>query len=162
MVETGTGERNIYKLVEQVQFEYIHHQAHVYFGIKVIGNVWNHFLPNPLVVSSLQKLSKNSQKVQIFYDRVRSYIIDKAIEGSITNTYINKIRLHIGGYPWHRWELPVLPYHEIMAIYPYPFFCGNYHIVLLNNMHSWLYMYINWFTWIIFIIYFICYKRNWG
>ena len=34
----------------------------------------------------------------------------------------------------HRWELPVLRYHKILLIYPYPFFCGNYPIVLLNNI----------------------------
>ena len=33
----------------------------------------------------------------------------------------------------HRWYLPVLHYHEILVIYPYPFF-GNYPIVLLYNI----------------------------
>ena len=28
----------------------------------------------------------------------------------------------MAGSPWHRWELPVLHYHEIMVTYPYPFF----------------------------------------
>ena len=61
----------------------------------------------------------------------------------------------------HRWVLPILRYHKILVIYPYPFFGGNYPIVLLNNIYSWLYMYIKWFTWIIFINDFICYTRNW-
>ena len=34
---------------------------------------------------------------------------------------------------------------------PLPFFGGNYPVVLLNNIHSWLYICINWFTWILFI-----------
>ena len=34
----------------------------------------------------------------------------------------------------HRRELPVLRYHKILVIYPYPFFGGNYPIVLLNNI----------------------------
>ena len=45
---------------------------------------------------------------------------------------------------------------------PLPFFGGNYPIVLLNNIYSLLYMYINWFTWIIFIHDRICYTRIWG
>ena len=45
---------------------------------------------------------------------------------------------------------------------PLPFFGGNYPIVLLNNMYSWLYMYINWFTRIIFICDCIYYTRYWG
>ena len=34
----------------------------------------------------------------------------------------------------HRRELPVLRYHKILVIYPYPFFGGNYPIVLLHNI----------------------------
>ena len=34
----------------------------------------------------------------------------------------------------HRWELPVLHYHKILVIYPYPFFGGNYPIVFLHNI----------------------------
>ena len=45
---------------------------------------------------------------------------------------------------------------------PLPFFCGNYPIVLLNNIYSRLYMYINWFTWIIFIHDCICYTKIGG
>ena len=35
----------------------------------------------------------------------------------------------------HRWDLPVLHYHKIMVIYPYPFLNGNYPIVLLDNIY---------------------------
>ena len=35
----------------------------------------------------------------------------------------------------HGWDLPVLHYHEIMVIYPYPFFGGNYPIFLLDNIY---------------------------
>ena len=45
---------------------------------------------------------------------------------------------------------------------PLPFFGGNYPTVLLNNIYSLLYMYINWFTIIIFIHDCICYARDWG
>ena len=34
----------------------------------------------------------------------------------------------------HRRELPVLRYHKILVIYPYPYFGGNYPIVLLYNI----------------------------
>ena len=45
---------------------------------------------------------------------------------------------------------------------PLPFFGGNCHIVLLNNIYQSLYMYINWFTWIIFFHDRICYMKNQG
>ena len=32
-------------------------------------------------------------------------------------------------------ELPILHCHEIMVIYPYPFFGGNYPIVFLDNIY---------------------------
>ena len=35
---------------------------------------------------------------------------------------------------------------------PLPFFCCNYPIFLLDNIYWWLYMYINWFTLIIFFM----------
>ena len=34
--------------------------------------------------------------------------------------------------PPHRWELPVLHYHEIMVIYPYPF------LVKTSQLFSWI------------------------
>ena len=40
---------------------------------------------------------------------------------------------------------------------PLPFFGGNYTIFPLDNVCSWLYMYINWFIWILFIHDCICY-----
>ena len=33
---------------------------------------------------------------------------------------------------------------------PLPFLGRNHPIVLLDNIYQWLYMYMNWFTWIIF------------
>ena len=35
----------------------------------------------------------------------------------------------------HRWKLHVLHYHEMMVIYPYQFFGGNYPIFLLQNIY---------------------------
>ena len=39
-------------------------------------------------------------------------------------------KLHVNPPGWHRWELPVLHYHKIMGIYPYPFF------VVINQLFS--------------------------
>ena len=61
----------------------------------------------------------------------------------------------------HRQELPVLHYHEIMVIYLYPFL-----VVItkfsLDYIYEWLYMHINWFTWIIFFHDRICYTKKSG
>ena len=40
---------------------------------------------------------------------------------------------------------------------PLPFFGGNDLICLLNNIYQLLYVYINWFSWIIFFCDRICY-----
>ena len=45
---------------------------------------------------------------------------------------------------------------------PLPFFGGNCPIVLLNNIYQLSYMYINWFTRIIYINDHICYILNGG
>ena len=93
MVQTDAGSKNIFRQVEQIHIVDIHHQAHVYFGLTIIGNVVND-LPNPLVLSVILNLDTTSQEVQNLYDRVRSDMISKIIGGSITNTYIKKLRLH--------------------------------------------------------------------
>ena len=72
----------------------MHHQAHGYFGLLGIVNVGSNVLTNPLIVSDLQNLSGSAHQVQNLYDRVRSYMIAKAINGSIINTYIKKIKVH--------------------------------------------------------------------
>ena len=71
----------------------MHTQEFRYFGLQ--GN-WKYKLTllDPLEVLDLQKLNKNSQEIQNFYGRVRSDMIDKAIDGSITKTQIKKLRLH--------------------------------------------------------------------
>ena len=43
-----------------------------------------------------------------------------------------------------------------------PFLGCNYPIFLLYNIYQLLYIYINWFNWIIFICDFICYTKYWG
>ena len=45
---------------------------------------------------------------------------------------------------------------------PLPFFSGNFPIVLLNNIYQLLDIYINWFTWIIFIHGHKWYTKNQG
>ena len=68
-------QRTYFLQVEQIQISDMHHQAHGYFLLLCIVNVVNKVIPDPLLVSSLQKLSKNEQEVQYFYDRVRSDMI---------------------------------------------------------------------------------------
>ena len=96
MVETGAGTKNIFRQVEQIHISYMYHKSYGYFVLLDIGKVVNQFLPNPLVVSVLQNLFNNAQEMKTFYDRVISDIIYKAIEGSITNTSLKKIRLNQG------------------------------------------------------------------
>ena len=60
----------------------------------------------------------------------------------------------------HRWDLPVLSYHEIMVIYPYPF------LVVIIQLFSWIIflmtVYENWFICIIYINDHIFYIKNGG
>ena len=58
MLDTGAGAKKIFRKVEQIDIADIHHQAHGYFGLLVIGNVGNQVLPNPLVIPDLQKISQ--------------------------------------------------------------------------------------------------------
>ena len=45
-------------------------------------------------------------EIQYFYDRLCSDMVSKSIEGSITKTYLKKIRLHNGEYYWtYDWGL---------------------------------------------------------
>ena len=61
--------------------------------MKVIGNVKQAF-PDPLVVSYLQNLYNNAQKIQNFYERVWSDILAKAIEGSIKNKSLKNLSMN--------------------------------------------------------------------
>ena len=81
MVNTGTGAKNIFTVIEHILLEYIQNNAHGYFGLKVIGNI-NLVLPNTLKISGLTQLAGgNAIEIQNFHDRVRSEMIAKAIEG---------------------------------------------------------------------------------
>ena len=66
----------------------MHLQAQLCFGMQGIGNV-DQVLPYPLKVSYLQ------QEIVNFQDRVCSEMIAKAIEASITNNPLKKLRLHL-------------------------------------------------------------------
>ena len=82
MVNTGAG-TNIFRVVENILLEEIQNQAHGYFGLLGIGNFGINLLPIPLTVSYLTHLYENcgtSAIEIIFFDRVRSDIISKAIE----------------------------------------------------------------------------------
>ena len=70
------------------------------FGLEGIGNV-DIDLQIPLTVTYLANLSGgNVFEIQLLNDRVRSDIIDKESEGSITKTSIKKLSIHCGGYEW--------------------------------------------------------------
>ena len=45
---------------------------------------------------------------------------------------------------------------------PLPFFGGKYPIVLLDNIYQSSYMYIKWFTWIIFFHFRLSYTKKLG
>ena len=79
---------------------------------------------------------------------------------NIIETYQNPLIADLT-YPPHGKELPVIHYHEIMVIYPYPF-CGNYPIIVLDNIYELLCMYINGFTWIVFFDNCIWYTKKLG
>ena len=57
-------------------------------------------LADPLIVSYLQNLYGSAHQVQSFHDRVRSYMIAKAIEGLIENISLKEISIHLGKYEW--------------------------------------------------------------
>ena len=60
MIDNGTGAKNIFRQVEQIQIVYMHTQSFGYFGLQGIRNV-NQALTEPLEVSYLQNLDQNSQ-----------------------------------------------------------------------------------------------------
>ena len=70
MVDNGKGAENIFRNLEQIKISDIQHEASVYFGLQGVRNI-NQALPEPLEISSLQNLDKNTQEIQNFYDRVR-------------------------------------------------------------------------------------------
>ena len=77
MVKNGAGTNNIFRQVEQIRLADTHHKASGYFGITVIENVGNNFLPKPLVASSPLNLYTSAQEVKQFYDILRSDMISK-------------------------------------------------------------------------------------
>ena len=100
MVNTGTVPNNIFRVVQQIQLADMHIQAFGYFGLQGIVNV-NQVLPNTLAVSDLKKLAGgNAIEIKNLYDREILDMIDKEIEGSITKTYLKKLRIHRGVYEW--------------------------------------------------------------
>ena len=98
MLDTGKGATSIFRKVEKIQIMDMQHQAHGYFGLPGIRNVGNQVFPKTLVVRALQNLGKNAQELQNLYNRVRPDMIAKAIEGSITKTFLKKLRLKRGEY----------------------------------------------------------------
>ena len=80
MIITGASAKNIFSVLDQIQLVDIHYQSFEYFGLHGIGNI-NVALTNPLVVSDLLNLATSNQGVKHYFDRVRSDVISKAIEG---------------------------------------------------------------------------------
>ena len=58
MVQTGAVVKNIFTQVEKIQIVDIYHQAHGYFGLTGIRNVFKH-LRNTFVVSYVLNLDTN-------------------------------------------------------------------------------------------------------
>ena len=99
MVQTGADADNIFRQIYQIQLADIHRQAHRYFGLLGIVNLVN-TLSNTLIVQALLNLAISAQEVKCFYDKVRSYMIAKEIEVSITKKFLKIIRLHGGEFEW--------------------------------------------------------------
>ena len=93
MVQTSTGNKKIFRKVDQINIADMNNQAQVYFGLIGIGNL-NTPLPNPLGISYLKILDNNRKKVKNLYDRVCLYTNFKAIEGSIAKTSLLKLGLN--------------------------------------------------------------------
>ena len=83
MVGTCEGTKDISRKVDHIQIAYMYHQAHGYFVLLDIGNIGNQGLPNPLLVSVLKNYPKIHRKYKNLYERLRSHMISKKIEGSI-------------------------------------------------------------------------------
>ena len=98
MVENGTVAKNIFSQVYQIKIVDMHHQAHGYFVLISIGIIGNSILPKPLVVSYLQNLASSANQVHNFYDKARSDMTAKEIEGSIKSKSLKKLRIHQGEY----------------------------------------------------------------
>ena len=81
MLDTSAGPKNIFRQVKRNHIADIHYQYHGYFGLLGIGNIGNIALPDPLVVSNIQKINGDPQQVKNVYDRMFSYMIAKAIGG---------------------------------------------------------------------------------
>ena len=86
--------------VEQILLEDMYIQAFGSFGQQRIGNL-NQVLQNPLTLSVLTQLyGGNSTEIKHFHDRVHSDMTSKAIDVSIKNTSLKKLRLHRREYEW--------------------------------------------------------------
>ena len=83
--------------MEYIQLAEVQNEAHGYCRLLGIVNFIAP-LPSPLTASPLTHLSDGrgtqARLINIFFHRVRSDIIVKAIEGSITKIYLKKLRLH--------------------------------------------------------------------
>ena len=78
----------------------MNHHAHGYFGSLGIGNAVNLVLLNILVVSALQNLANNAQELHNAYDRVRSDMIAKKMDGLVKYTFLKKLSIYLGECEW--------------------------------------------------------------
>ena len=79
MVSTSKSVKNFFRVVQPILLEDIQNQAHGSFLLQEIGNVIQ-VLRNPLTSSALLNLAGgNVIEIQIFHDKVHSYMIYKSI-----------------------------------------------------------------------------------
>ena len=69
MVDTGAGAKKIFRWVKQICILDMYIQVCIYFGLKLIVNVYQD-LTKSLLVSALQGLDKNLQELKHLYGRV--------------------------------------------------------------------------------------------
>ena len=88
-VGTVSGQNNIFRVIKKINLADIYQQARGYFGLMGIRNIDISPLTSLLEVSVLKSLADiDVIEIQNVYYRVSSDMIAKAIEGSITNKYI--------------------------------------------------------------------------
>ena len=95
----GDETKSIFKQVESLSVEDLKYQAWGYFSVNGIGNQAGD-PPHPLEYDELDDLDGNAIQRSCFYDRVRSDMIAKAIEGHITKQSMKKLRLENRFYEW--------------------------------------------------------------
>ena len=93
MEKTEAVNKNTCLQLKQIYITDTKTQAWVYFVLKIMGNI-TQAIPDPLTALYLVNIASTAIEEQNLFDRFLAKIISKAIEGSITNTLLKKLRLH--------------------------------------------------------------------